>query len=130
MFKNVMMYRMLSPWTVTAAQLEAALESGRYVECTGSQEKAVGWVEPRGKAHGALVEVQHLLIRHAVFILQLQPLFAGTDHGSGGVKARHGNVRGVGGQVAVAVYLGLICSRAGCGAVPRLSRRGYIDAIR
>ncbi len=57
MFKNVMMYRMLSPWTVTAAQLEAALESGRYVECTGSQEKAVGWVEPRGKAHGALVEV-------------------------------------------------------------------------
>ena len=57
MFKNVMMYRMLSPWTVTAAQLEAALESARYVECTGSQEKAVGWVEPRGKANGALVEV-------------------------------------------------------------------------
>lgn len=57
MFKNVMMYRMLSPWTVTAAQLEAALEPARYVECTGSQEKAVGWVEPRGQAHGALVEV-------------------------------------------------------------------------
>ncbi|NVO06284.1 MAG: recombination-associated protein RdgC [Rhodoferax sp.] len=57
MFKNVMMYRMLSPWTVTAAQLETALESARYVECSGSQEKAVGWVEPRGKAHGALVEV-------------------------------------------------------------------------
>ena len=57
MFKNVMMYRMLSPWTVTAAQLEEALEPARYVECTGSQEKAVGWVEPRGKANGALVEV-------------------------------------------------------------------------
>jgi recombination associated protein RdgC len=56
-FKNVMMYRMLSPWTVTAAQLEEALEPARYVECTGSQEKAVGWVEPRGKANGALVEV-------------------------------------------------------------------------
>lgn len=52
-----MMYRMLSPWTVTAAQLETALEPARYVECSGSQEKAVGWVEPRGKANGALVEV-------------------------------------------------------------------------
>jgi recombination associated protein RdgC len=56
-FKNVMMYRMLSPWTVTQTQLEEALEPARYVECAGSQEKAVGWVEPRGKAHGALVEV-------------------------------------------------------------------------
>jgi recombination associated protein RdgC len=56
-FKNVMMYRMLSPWTVTSAQLEVALESARYVECAGSQEKAVGWVEPRGKANGALLEV-------------------------------------------------------------------------
>jgi recombination associated protein RdgC len=52
-----MMYRMLSPWTMTAAQLEMALEPARYVECSGSQEKAVGWVEPRGKANGALVEV-------------------------------------------------------------------------
>jgi recombination associated protein RdgC len=56
-FKNVMMYRMLTPWTVTAAKLEEALESARYLECAGSQEKAVGWVEPRGKANGALVEV-------------------------------------------------------------------------
>ena len=57
MFKNVMMYRLLSPWSVTTAQLEEALEPARYVECAGSQEKAVGWVEPRGKANGALVEV-------------------------------------------------------------------------
>ena len=57
MFKNVMMYRMLSPWTLTAAHLEAALEPARYVECSGSQEKSVGWVAPRGQAHGALVEV-------------------------------------------------------------------------
>lgn len=57
MFKNVMMYRMLSPWTVTLAKLEEALEAARYVECAGSQEKAVGWVEPRGKANGALVEI-------------------------------------------------------------------------
>lgn len=57
MFKNVMMYRMLSPWTVGVAQLEAALETARFVECTGTQEKSVGWIEPRGQAHGPLVEV-------------------------------------------------------------------------
>lgn len=57
MFKNVMMYRMLSPWTVTAAQLEAELDSARFVECAGSQEKSVGWIEPRGQAHGPLVEI-------------------------------------------------------------------------
>jgi recombination associated protein RdgC len=56
-FKNVMMYRMLSPWSVTAAQLEAALDPARFVECAGSQEKSVGWVEPRGVAHGPLVEI-------------------------------------------------------------------------
>ena len=60
-FKNVMMYRMLSPWTVTAAQLEAALDAARYVECAGSQEKSVGWVEPRGQANAALVEVGKLM---------------------------------------------------------------------
>lgn len=57
MFKNVMMYRMLSPWTATTEQLEAALESARFVECAGSQEKSVGWLEPRGQANGPLVEV-------------------------------------------------------------------------
>jgi recombination associated protein RdgC len=56
-FKNVMMYRLLSPWMATPAQLESALETARYVECSGSQEKSVGWVEPRGKANGALAEV-------------------------------------------------------------------------
>ena len=57
MFKNVMVYRMVSPWTTTQAQLEDALEEGRFVECGASQEKSVGWIEPRGEAHGALVEI-------------------------------------------------------------------------
>jgi recombination associated protein RdgC len=56
-FKNVMMYRMLSAWTQTAAALETALEEGRFVECGASQEKAVGWVPPRGEEHGPLLEV-------------------------------------------------------------------------
>jgi recombination associated protein RdgC len=56
-FKNVMMYRMVSDWALTPDQLVATLEDARFVECTGSQEKSVGWLEPRGQAHGPLVEV-------------------------------------------------------------------------
>jgi len=56
-FKNLMVYRLVSAWTSTQAQLEAALESARFVECGASQEKSVGWVEPRGEAHGPLVEI-------------------------------------------------------------------------
>jgi recombination associated protein RdgC len=56
-FKNVMVYRIVSGWSATQAQLEEALESARYTECGASQEKSVGWVEPRGEAHGPLVEI-------------------------------------------------------------------------
>jgi recombination associated protein RdgC len=56
-FKNVMMYRMVSAWEQTVAKLEAALEENRFVECSASQEKSVGWMAPRGDDHGPLVEV-------------------------------------------------------------------------
>ena len=56
-FKNVMLYRMVGGWTLTQAQLEEALQADRFVPCGASQEKSVGWVEPRGLAHGPLVEV-------------------------------------------------------------------------
>ena len=52
-----MVYRLVSPWTTSRAALEKALESHRFIECGASQEKSVGWVEPRGQAHGDLVEV-------------------------------------------------------------------------
>lgn len=57
MFKNVIVYRLVSPWSVTQAQLEEALQSEHFVECGASQEKSVGWIEPRGQAHGPLVEI-------------------------------------------------------------------------
>lgn len=57
MFKNVMMYRLLSSWTQTQATLETALEEGRFAECGASQEKSVGWIAPRGQEHGPLVEI-------------------------------------------------------------------------
>jgi recombination associated protein RdgC len=56
-FKNVIVYRLASPWTISAAELEDALQADRFVPCGASQEKAVGWIEPRGQANGPLVEI-------------------------------------------------------------------------
>jgi len=56
-FKNVMVFRLVSDWTMARAPLEQALQAARFAECTGSQERTAGWVEPRGQAHGPLVEV-------------------------------------------------------------------------
>ena len=56
MFKNVMVYRIGEGWRPSLAQIEQALDAERFVPCGASQEKAMGWVEPRGEAHGPLVE--------------------------------------------------------------------------
>jgi recombination associated protein RdgC len=56
-FKNLMVYRLVSAWSTTQAQLEEALQGARFVECGASQEKSVGWTEPRGEAHSPLVEI-------------------------------------------------------------------------
>ena len=52
MFKNAIIYR--------ATHLNTAqegLDSLAFVPCGASQEKSMGWVPPRGEAHGPLVEV-------------------------------------------------------------------------
>jgi recombination associated protein RdgC len=51
------LYRIAAGWPAAAATLEDALEKAHFVECAASQEKSVGWVEPRGVDHGPLVEV-------------------------------------------------------------------------
>ncbi|MDD0811072.1 recombination-associated protein RdgC [Curvibacter sp. RS43] len=56
MFKNLIIYRLGEGWTASLEQVEAALDKARYVECGASQEKSTGWIEPRGEAHGPLVE--------------------------------------------------------------------------
>ena len=56
MFKNVIVYRIGPGWSATVAEIEASLDSQRFVECGASQEKSIGWQEPRGEAHGPLVE--------------------------------------------------------------------------
>lgn len=56
MFKNVMVYRIAEGWSPNLGDVEAALQGARFVECGATQDKSVGWVEPRGQAHGPLVE--------------------------------------------------------------------------
>ena len=51
-----MMYRIGAEWSATVAQVEEGLAGMRFAECLPSEEKSMGWVEPRGEEHGALVE--------------------------------------------------------------------------
>jgi recombination associated protein RdgC len=55
-FKNVIVYRIGAGWSATLAQMEEGMDPARFVECGASQEKAIGWIEPRGAANGPLVE--------------------------------------------------------------------------
>lgn len=56
MFKNLIVYRIGPGWSATMAQMEEGLDPERFVACGASQEKSIGWTEPRGEAHGPLVE--------------------------------------------------------------------------
>jgi recombination associated protein RdgC len=56
-FKNVIVYRIAASWQVDVETLEAALATQPYTPCGATQEKAWGWVPPRGKTHGPLVEL-------------------------------------------------------------------------
>ncbi len=55
-FKNVIVYRIEPGWSQTLAEAEEGLGKQRFEPCGASQEKSAGWVEPRGEAHGPLVE--------------------------------------------------------------------------
>ena len=55
-FKNVTIYRIAPGWAATLEAMEAALDAARFKPCGATQDKSVGWVEPRGEAHGPLVE--------------------------------------------------------------------------
>ena len=56
MFKNVMVYRIGEGWSPSLSDVESALQGARFVECGATQDKSVGWAEPRGQDHGPLVE--------------------------------------------------------------------------
>ena len=56
MFKNLMLFRIEKSWSKTTAQIEAGLAQMRFRECGATQEKSIGWSEPRGEKHAMLVE--------------------------------------------------------------------------
>ncbi|GAB4396282.1 MAG: recombination-associated protein RdgC [Rhodoferax sp.] len=56
MFKNLIVYRLSQVWVPDLLALDERLQAQRFVPLGASQEKSMGWVEPRGHAHGALVE--------------------------------------------------------------------------
>lgn len=57
MFKTVTIYRLPLGWHPSPEEMEAALAKARHAPCGATQDKSVGWVEPRGEEHGALVEL-------------------------------------------------------------------------
>lgn len=56
MFKNLTLYRIAPGWSPTPDAMERALDGARFVPCSATEDLSVGWVEPRGEAHGPLVE--------------------------------------------------------------------------
>ncbi|CAN5765912.1 recombination-associated protein RdgC [soil metagenome] len=57
MFKNATVYRIGPAWATPMEEVEERLGKARFVPCGATQPESVGWVEPRGTAHGPLVEV-------------------------------------------------------------------------
>lgn len=55
MFKNITVYRLELPPTISVTAIEEALQAHAFVPCGPTQEASVGWVPPR-QEHGALVE--------------------------------------------------------------------------
>ena len=49
-------YRIAPGWSATLESMETALDAARFVPCGASQDRSVGWAEPRGEEHGPLVE--------------------------------------------------------------------------
>ena len=57
MFKNLIVYRLGPDGPANMSQIQDALERDRFIECGLTQALSVGWIEPRGVAHGPLIEV-------------------------------------------------------------------------
>ena len=57
MFKNAIMFRISSKWTPDLRALEDGLAKNKFVSCGATQQQSIGWIEPRGEAHGPMVEV-------------------------------------------------------------------------
>lgn len=52
----MIVYRIAPQWQVGLETLEDALQKAPFAACGATQERAVGFVPPRGEAHGPLAE--------------------------------------------------------------------------
>ena len=52
----MIVYRIAPQWQVGLETLEDALQKATFAACGATQERAVGFVPPRGEAHGPLAE--------------------------------------------------------------------------
>ncbi|RJF97169.1 recombination-associated protein RdgC [Noviherbaspirillum saxi] len=46
-FKNLQIYRLTAPWTMTSEQLEASLAAQEFAPCSSSELQSQGWASPR-----------------------------------------------------------------------------------
>lgn len=56
MFKDLILYRIAPQWFADLVAAEQGLAGEPFTECGPTQEMSVGWVPPRGEAHGAMLE--------------------------------------------------------------------------
>lgn len=56
MLKNLIIYRIAPLFVPELIDIEAALAKAPFMECGATQERAWGWVPPRGVEHGLLAE--------------------------------------------------------------------------
>lgn len=56
MFKNITLFKITQPLQLTVLECADALAQAQFAPCAPSQEKASGWLEPRGQEHGSMVE--------------------------------------------------------------------------
>ncbi len=56
LFKNLTVYRVGPAWSATLDEIQDALAASRFAPCGATQPQSLGWVAPRGSAHGPLVE--------------------------------------------------------------------------
>lgn len=62
-FRNLQLYRLPTPWTITAAQLREQLARGLFRPTTGADPVSRGWVSPRNDDELVHVMNGHWLIR-------------------------------------------------------------------
>lgn len=55
MFKNLLIYKITNT-IPSIVSIEKSLDAERFVPLGKSQEKSIGWIEPRGEAHAPLID--------------------------------------------------------------------------